>query len=65
MTNGLRCEGTAALDATLARHVEQGEIPGLVALVARGEDVHVSAIGHKALGDPEPIGRDAISGSRP
>ena len=60
MTNGLRCEGTAALDATLARHVEQGEVPGLVALVARGKDVHVSAIGHKALGDPEPIGRDAI-----
>jgi CubicO group peptidase (beta-lactamase class C family) len=60
MTNGLTAEGTAALDATLARHVADGEVPGLVALVARGEDVHVSAIGHKALGDPEPIGRDAI-----
>src|ERR1700734_3987555 len=60
MTNGLTTQGTAALDAALARHVEQGEIPGLVALVARGEDMHVSAIGHKAFGDPEPIGRDAI-----
>ena len=60
MTNGLTAEGTAALDAALARHVAHGEVAGLVALVARGENVHVSAIGHKALGDPEPIGRDAI-----
>jgi len=28
--------------------------------VARGQDVHVAAIGHKAFGDAEPIGRDAI-----
>ncbi len=60
MTNGLTADGITALDATLARHVAHGEVPGLVALVARGEDVHVSAIGHQALGDPEPIGRDAI-----
>jgi CubicO group peptidase (beta-lactamase class C family) len=35
-------------------------MPGLVALVARGDDVHVEAIGRKAFGDPDPIGRDAI-----
>jgi CubicO group peptidase (beta-lactamase class C family) len=28
--------------------------------VARGDDVHVAAIGHKTAGDGEPIGRDAI-----
>jgi CubicO group peptidase (beta-lactamase class C family) len=44
----------------MARHVERGDMPGLVALVARGDDVHVEAIGHKDFGDPEPIGRDAI-----
>jgi hypothetical protein len=27
-------------------------------LFARGDDVHVAAIGHKAFGDAEPIGRD-------
>jgi CubicO group peptidase (beta-lactamase class C family) len=43
-----------------AGHVEQAEVPGLVALVARGDDVHVTAVGHKAFGDSEPIGRDAI-----
>jgi len=35
-------------------------LPGLVALVASGDDVHVEAIGHKAFGDVEPIARDAI-----
>src|ERR1035438_1838289 len=60
MSQGLTTPGLAALDAMLARHVEQAEVPGLVALVARGDDVHVAALGHKALGDSDPIGRDAI-----
>jgi CubicO group peptidase (beta-lactamase class C family) len=49
-----------ALHAALARHVERDDMPGLVALVARGDDVHVEAIGHKDFGDADPIGRDAI-----
>jgi len=60
MSRGLTAEGVKALDTTLARHVDRGDLPGLVALVARGQDVHVAAIGHKAFGDAEPIGRDAI-----
>ncbi|HEY1674626.1 MAG TPA: serine hydrolase domain-containing protein [Streptosporangiaceae bacterium] len=60
MSRGFTTEGLAALRTALARHVEQGELPGLVALVARGDDVHIEAIGHKAFGDGEPIGRDAI-----
>jgi len=61
MPGGLTAEGAEALDRTLARHVgKQNSLPGLVALVARGDDVHVAALGHKAFGDPEPIGRDAI-----
>ena len=28
--------------------------------MARGDDVHVAAIGHQAFDDAEPIGRDAI-----
>src|SRR5262245_7925964 len=60
MARGLTAEGVEALDKALARHVERGDLPGLVALVARDDDVHVAAIGHKAFGDAEPIGRDAI-----
>jgi len=60
MSQGLTTPGVEALDGVLGHHVEQAEVPGLVALVARGDDVHVAAVGHKAFGDSEPIGRDAI-----
>ena len=60
MTGGFTDEGLAALDAALARHASTGAVPGLVALVARGGQVHVTSAGHKALGDSAPIGRDAI-----
>ncbi len=58
----------AALAARLQRHVDDGEVPGLVALVSTHEpgvpstirEVAVAAIGVKAFGDTEPIGRDAI-----
>jgi CubicO group peptidase (beta-lactamase class C family) len=60
MSRGLTAEGVEALDKALARHVDRGDLPGLVALAARGDDVHVAAIGHKAFGEAEPIGRDAI-----
>ena len=54
MPGGLTAKGTEALDQALARHVgEKNGLPGLVALVARGDDVHVAALGHKAFGDPE------------
>ncbi len=60
MTTGLTDDDIEILHRSLVRHVERGEVPGLVALVARGRDVHVEAIGHKAFGDSEPIDRDAI-----
>ncbi len=60
MSQGLTTQGVERLHGVLGRHVEQAEVPGLVALVARGDDVHVTAVGHKAFGDGEPIGRDAI-----
>jgi CubicO group peptidase (beta-lactamase class C family) len=59
-TDGFTDEGLAALDAALARHTSTGAVPGLVALVARGGQVHVTSAGHKAIGDGAPIGRDAI-----
>jgi CubicO group peptidase (beta-lactamase class C family) len=60
MAGGFTDEGLAALDATLAGHAATGAVPGLTALVARDGRVHVTSAGHKALGDTEPIGRDAI-----
>src|ERR1700749_1417496 len=60
MTGGFTDEGLAALDAALARHTATGAVPGLTALVARDGQVHVTFAGHLALGDSEPIGRDAI-----
>jgi CubicO group peptidase (beta-lactamase class C family) len=60
MAGGFTDEGLTALDTALARHTATGAVPGLVALVARGGQVHVTWAGHKALGDRAPIGRDAI-----
>ena len=60
MPGGLTNQGVEALQGVLARHVEDGYVPGLVAMVARGDDVHVEALGRKAFGDLTSIGRDAI-----
>jgi hypothetical protein len=43
MSRGLTAEGVEALDKALARHVDRGDLPGLVALAARGDDMHVAA----------------------
>jgi CubicO group peptidase (beta-lactamase class C family) len=50
-SDGFTDEGLAALDAALARHTSTGAVPGLVALVARGGQVHVTSAGHNAIGD--------------
>jgi CubicO group peptidase (beta-lactamase class C family) len=44
----------------LAGHVERGKVPGVVTLVSRRGEVHVDAIGNKALGGGEPMRRDSI-----
>ncbi|WP_329570247.1 serine hydrolase domain-containing protein [Kitasatospora sp. NBC_01266] len=47
------------LRATLTGHVEHGGVPGLVALVARGDDAHVEAIGARSVGGG-PVARDTL-----
>ena len=59
-TKGLDPAGLDRLHDRLAAHVERGDVPGLVALVARGPDVHTETLGSAALGDPTPLRRDAI-----
>src|SRR6516165_8208591 len=53
-------EGRAHLHERLAAHVQAGVVPGLAALVAAGQDVHVEVLGTPALDDPAPLRRDAI-----
>jgi len=48
----------AELHDAMAARIERGEFPGLVSLVARGDDVTVDAIGVTAFGGDVPMRRD-------
>jgi CubicO group peptidase (beta-lactamase class C family) len=52
--------GLGRLHDAMAARVANGELPGIVTLVARGADVHVDAIGTMAFGSNEPMRRDTI-----
>jgi CubicO group peptidase (beta-lactamase class C family) len=51
--------GISRLDAALDAHVSGAEVPGLVALVFRGGEVHVHTAGVQAMGGP-PMRRDTL-----
>lgn len=57
--DGLTAEGLERLDAVVAEHVADDKTPGLVALVARGDQVHVNAAGRLTIGGP-PVTRDSL-----
>ena len=59
MSNGLTKAGIEGLHAAAEQHVGPTLVPGLVALVARGEEVHVEALGSLAIDGP-PVTRDSI-----
>jgi CubicO group peptidase (beta-lactamase class C family) len=44
----------------MAGYVERGQVPGIVTLVSRRGEVHVDAIGMKAVGGSDPMRRDTI-----
>jgi CubicO group peptidase (beta-lactamase class C family) len=44
----------------MAAHVTAGRLPGLAALVACGEDVHIETVGTPAFDDESPLAGDAI-----
>jgi CubicO group peptidase (beta-lactamase class C family) len=56
---GLTAAGLKGLHAAAERHVGDEKVPGLVALVARGGQVHVEALGRLAVGGPA-VARDSI-----
>jgi CubicO group peptidase (beta-lactamase class C family) len=59
-TGGLSRARLGRMHDVMAGHVERGQVPGLVTLVSRRGEVHVDAIGTKALGGSDPIRRDTI-----
>src|SRR5438067_8777095 len=59
-SGGLSTARLGRLRDVMAGYVERGEVPGLVTLVSRRGDLHVDAIGTKAVGGSDPMGRDTI-----
>jgi CubicO group peptidase (beta-lactamase class C family) len=57
--SGFTGRGLARLERVLARPVDSGALPGLVALVDRGGDTEVVLLGSTAVGGP-PVARDTI-----
>jgi CubicO group peptidase (beta-lactamase class C family) len=60
LTGGLSKPRLARLRGAMQAHLDGGRMPGLVALVGRGGDTHVEALGTLAFGGPEPMARDTI-----
>ncbi|MGW1809275.1 serine hydrolase domain-containing protein [Streptomyces sp. NPDC002078] len=52
--------GLRRLRDVLARHVESGKIPGLVALFSRGDETHVETLGTMRHDGGAPMRRDTI-----
>jgi CubicO group peptidase (beta-lactamase class C family) len=50
----------ARMHAALRRHVDSGEVPGVVALVHQRGRQHVETIGTMGFGSDAPLGRDTI-----
>lgn len=59
MAKRLTPEGIAGFTEVAAGHVGDDKVPGLVALVASGDEVHVVARGSLTIGGP-PVGRDSL-----
>ena len=60
MTSSTAHAGLDRLHQAMAARVAKRELPGMVTLVAHGEDVQVDAIGVTAFGGKEPMRRDTI-----
>ncbi len=59
-TGGLSKARLGRMGDVMAGYVERGEVPGIVTLLSRRGEVHVDAIGMKAVGGSDPIRRDTI-----
>lgn len=59
-TERLSKSGLDRMHRVLEGHVERREMPGLVALVSRGDDVHIETIGSLDFDNQAPMRRDTI-----
>jgi CubicO group peptidase (beta-lactamase class C family) len=59
MPDLLTADGLRRFDAVAAAHVAEDKVPGLMALVARGDQAHVAALGSLSAGGA-PVQRDSI-----
>ncbi len=59
MPDGLSKHGLIRLRDAAAAHVADDNVPGLVALVSAGEQVHVEVLGRLSVGGP-PVVRDSL-----
>jgi CubicO group peptidase (beta-lactamase class C family) len=59
-TEGLSKTRLDRMHDVMAGYVERGEVPGIVTLVCRRGEIHVDAIGMKALGSPSATGNGKI-----
>ncbi len=59
MNPGFTADGLRRWRAAAERHVSDELVPGLVSLMARGDEVHVHALGTLAIGG-RPVARDSI-----
>jgi len=57
---GLSKSRLERMHQVLSGYVERKEMPGLVALVSRHDDVHVETLGTMAVGHATPMNRDTI-----
>ena len=57
---GLSKSRLERMHQVLSGHIERNDIPGLVALVSRNNDVHVETLGALAFGEAPPMQRDTI-----
>ena len=57
-TSSFTAKGLQDMEAALTARVAEGSPPGLVALVQRGGETHVWALGVKTLGQADPVRRD-------
>lgn len=59
MSTGFTDEGLSRLAGVVGEHVADDRVPGLVALVAAGDQVHVETAGSLTIGGP-PVRRDSL-----
>lgn len=52
--------GLERMHRALSGHVDRGDLPGLVALVSRDDEVHLEILGRQSLDNPAPMCRDTI-----